>query len=379
MGRLLKFGMVISLLVIVGSAYMALRLVFFENPEVQVPSVIGMDAVKAVETLRGQGLLAKIDEVDSAQPQGVVVSQWPDPGEMTERGKAVILKASRGGRLLSVPDVRGLEMGEAVKRLSDVGLKVSEVLKVKDSSIPAGKVIAQNPSSPATVPSTVSVSLLVSQGLGGEELLEVPDLMGQPLDQAMGVLTQMGLKGEVGAKVKTQSFPEGVVVLHLPRPGAKVPPGSKISLRVASGGAPSQPQDQPQGSGGVMISSSGAETATGSGGSSAAPEVQRGSSVQESPKVTLPSGGSSERKEQPKEASRVSGGPLRTAKIRYQVPPLTQPMELKIELIDNDGSRIVKDAQVKGGEYVSVDAPFRGEARVVIYLGGEFVWQDRYR
>jgi beta-lactam-binding protein with PASTA domain len=65
MGRFLKLGVLVSLLVIVGSAYMTLKLVFFESPEVQVPAVVGMDAVKAVEALRSQGLLARIDQVDS--------------------------------------------------------------------------------------------------------------------------------------------------------------------------------------------------------------------------------------------------------------------------------------------------------------------------
>ncbi|MCX7828822.1 MAG: PASTA domain-containing protein [Thermanaerothrix sp.] len=378
MGRFLKLGVLISLLVIVGSAYMALRLVFFESPEVQVPAVIGMDAVKAVEALRSQGLVARIDQVDSSQPQGMVVSQWPDPGEKVERGKVVILKASRGGRVVTVPDVRGLEMGEAVKRLSDAGLKVSDVLKVRDGVTPSGKVIAQNPASPASVPSTASVSLLVSQGLEGEDLVEIPDLTGQAVDQAMLMLTQMGLKGAVGARVKTQAFPEGVVVSHLPRMGAKVPPGSTVSLRVAAGGSEGAPSTavQPQGAPGVTEGAPKAETSTGT----SAPKVeqkQEEPKPKEAPKLSLPAG--SEGKVEPKEAAKVSGGPLRTAKIRYQVPPLTQPMALKIELVDDDGARVVKEAQVKGGEYVAVDAPFRGEARVVIYLGGEFVWQDRYR
>jgi serine/threonine-protein kinase len=367
MGRFFKLGVVLSLLVIVGSAYMALKLVFFERPEVQVPSLIGLQVTDAVARLKELGMLAKVDEVDSSQPQGVVISQWPDPGESVERGKVVILKASRGGRVVPVPDVRGLEMGEAVKRLSELGLSVSEVLKVKDPVTPAGKVIAQNPSAPANVPTTASVSLLVSQGRDGEDLVEIPDLVGQPVDQAMLMLSQMGLKAAVAARVKTQAFPEGVVVSHAPRVGAKVPPGSSVSLRVSA-----------QGSGGGQVQEPGVvEVPAGTDNQKEVPKE----APKESPEPPVaPRAPEQVVKPEPTrpEASRPSG-PVKLAKIRYQVPPLTQGMLLKIELVDQEGSRVIKEAQVKGGEYISVDAPFKGEARVAIYLGGEFVWQDRYQ
>ena len=39
---------------------------------------------------------------------------------------------------------------------------------------------------------------------------------------------------------------------------------------------------------------------------------------------------------------------------------------------------VLKDGTAKSGEYISLNVPYSGEARVTIYLGGEFVWQDRY-
>jgi len=54
-------------------------------------------------------------------------------------------------------------------------------------------------------------------------------------------------------------------------------------------------------------------------------------------------------------------------------------MELKIELIDEKGVRTILKREVRSGEYISIDAPFVGDAAVTIYLGGQFVWQDRYR
>lgn len=74
-------------------------------------------------------------------------------------------------------------------------------------------------------------------------------------------------------------------------------------------------------------------------------------------------------------ASQATG----TAKVRYQVPPLTKPMGLKIEMVDATGTRSILSRDVKGGEYISLDAPFVTEGVVTVYLGGEFVWQERYK
>ncbi|MDR1648945.1 MAG: penicillin-binding protein, partial [Synergistaceae bacterium] len=74
--------------------------------------------------------------------------------------------------------------------------------------------------------------------------------------------------------------------------------------------------------------------------------------------------------------SQPLGGKI--ARIRYQVPPLARPLHLKIEMVDPSGSKVLLDRSAKSGEYVSIDAPYSRECAVTIYLGGEFVWQDRY-
>jgi serine/threonine-protein kinase len=47
--------------------------------------------------------------------------------------------------------------------------------------------------------------------------------------------------------------------------------------------------------------------------------------------------------------------------------------------VDPDGTRTVLEKEVKGGEAIAVNVPYVREAAVTVYLGGEFVWQDRYR
>lgn len=98
-------------------------------------------------------------------------------------------------------------------------------------------------------------------------------------------------------------------------------------------------------------------------------EVQRPQGTQEAQK---PEESGQTPKPQPKEQAK-------TAQIRYQVPPLVRPMTVRVEIIDDNGTRTLLDRQARSGEYIVLDAPYAGEAAVTIYLGGEFVWQDRYR
>jgi serine/threonine-protein kinase len=66
------------------------------------------------------------------------------------------------------------------------------------------------------------------------------------------------------------------------------------------------------------------------------------------------------------------------AKVRYQVPPLARPLNLSIVMADQSGARTLRQQQVNGGEYVSIDTPYTGNATVTVSLGEQQVWQERY-
>lgn len=66
-------------------------------------------------------------------------------------------------------------------------------------------------------------------------------------------------------------------------------------------------------------------------------------------------------------------------KLRYVILfPLSRPLSLEIKATDKRGERTVLNKEVKGGEYIKLDVPYTEELVVTIYLGGEFVWEERY-
>lgn len=391
MGNIHRWGMILALLVIVGCAYMGVKMVFVEKKDVEVPAVTGMQLVDALNTLQTKGLLAKVDKVESPSPADTVVSQNLQAGEKVSKGKVVLLRVSKGGAMQPIPDVRGMKFEDGVKKLGEAGFKVDKVTRVTDKLSPSGTIMAQNPAAPQQVSANCMVSLLVSRGTGGENsFVTVPDLRGYERQAAADMIEQLGLKLGQTNESPSSSVPAGSVLSSRPRAGAKVPAGSLVNLTFAREPAPSDTvadappandhdQKRAEAVRKVVIK----ETAPASIPSKL-PDGQEDDlsqkATQKTPTVTETAPKAAEEtKRQVEKATRPSSSePQKTAKVRYQVPPLTRPLSLKIELMDDYGTKVLKDGVAKSGEYISMNVPYYGEARITIFLGGDFVWQDRY-
>lgn len=372
MRNLFRVVMLVVLLVVIGSGAFAVYTVFLGGRDLEVPAIEGMSLIDAVDITQKMGLLVRVDKIDSVQPSGTVLSQWPEAGERVKRGKILILKVSKGGNRRAFPDVRGLEYGQAVARVEQDGFSVGDVLKIHDENNPAGVVVAQNPAAPGVMPEGRLVDLLVSLGPESVDgMIVVPDAVGRPRDVAQKLVRESGLVLGGIREVYTQSTAEGFVMRMEPVPGTRVPAGSRVSFVVATLKEPSRPVPS------KPVQAESKETSvTAEKGSQPAPVAQDvvGSSSPEAEVLETP--------ESPAPVSAPAPAPVvptRTARIRYQVPPLTKPMQLKIEMVDTTGTHEILNRSVNGGEYISVDAPYDKEAAITIYLGGTFVWQDRYR
>ena len=363
MRNIVKIALIVTILVIIGSGAFAIYSVFWGFRDAAVPNLEGMKVADAVSLIEGKGMKLRIDEVDSVQPEGTIVEQWPKAGNMVKRGQIVILKVSRGGARLPLPDVRGMEYGQCVTLLKEKGFVVGEIVRIHSDARPAGVVIAQSPAAPALVPQNKPIDLLVSLGpsrVNGR--VKVPNVLDRSEKIARQILGQSGLR--VGA-VKfryTLLTPPGMVMDMAPRPGVEVAEGSSVVLYVATAKKPSTPEEKT-----VLKGPKKEPEKTESVVSNSKP-----AKVEKEESTTAPASVTSTGGSPGQESTKI-------AKIRYQVPPLAKPMELKIELIDEKGVKTILKKQVNSGEYISIDAPFVGDAAVTIYLGGQFVWQDRYR
>lgn len=381
MGKVHRWGMIIAFIVIIASAYFGIKTVFIEDKSATVPNMVGLQLVDAVEALQKESLLAKVDQVDSPERADTVISQNLPAGEKVSKGKVVIVRVSKGGSILPVPDVRGLKFEEGVKRLSEAGFKVDKITRVIDKLKPAGSIIAQNPAAPQQVAANCMVNLLVSSGgSSAGAFVNVPDLKGQGLSVVAQVLEQIGLTVGKKTEIPSAEVPVGTVLRTNPKNGANVPAGTLINLTIARTFKPGEESTEtppaneldPQRAAAVKT------VVINNTEPSSIPTKLPENPVADPSKEPQKEVKNGTEAVDPKPAKTLPVAPKKTAKLRYQVPPLTKPLSLKIELTDDTGTKVIKDVMASNSEYISMNIPFLGQATVTIYLGGDFVWQDRF-
>ncbi|HSK48751.1 MAG TPA: PASTA domain-containing protein [Coriobacteriia bacterium] len=140
--------------------------------------------------------------------------------------------------LVAAPDVTGESEGAATTLLAQVGLE-TRVSERRFSARPAGEVLEQDPVGGTEMKRGETVQLVVSAGT--EELI-MPDVIGDGISLARGVLEERGLVVAIDAVPSDAA--SDTVLATTPAPGAVVRSGDVVRVQVAApmaGGATLQP------------------------------------------------------------------------------------------------------------------------------------------
>ena len=124
-----------------------------------VPDVESLKQQEAVNALIAAGLTeGKVKKVNSPEPAGEVLAQFPKAGTTVEPGSAVNLTISNGKT--GVPDVVGMSQAEAEANLANAGFKyVVQEIEAQDK---VGLVVQMNPKAgaKAKVGATVTITVV---------------------------------------------------------------------------------------------------------------------------------------------------------------------------------------------------------------------------
>jgi serine/threonine-protein kinase len=150
------------------------RLLVSQGPEqVTVPDVTGLTRDSAEARLRDDGLEVAVDEQESDEPEGDVISQSPTGGTQVARGETVTITVSTGRPQVAVPDVVGMGEEGASGRLGAAGLTpVRQEREVTDPT-QDGVVIEQRPGAGTEVDEGAQVVIVIGV-LRQEDTLEPP-------------------------------------------------------------------------------------------------------------------------------------------------------------------------------------------------------------
>lgn len=200
----------------------------------QVPALLTKTEAQAEDRLADAGLeLGKVELAFSdTVKRGQVISTDPAVGSRIRHNDSVNLTISKGPEVVKVPDLEGHRLDKARGLLRDEGLEPGMVTREFSDSVPKGFVISTNPGAGTERRSGSAVALVVSKGAP----VDVPDVLGDSLEDARAELEEAGLKVRVAAEEVTSSeYDKGTVAALDPEAGTEVVTGETVTLTLSKG------------------------------------------------------------------------------------------------------------------------------------------------
>ena len=165
---------------------------------------------------------------NSDQPAGIVYEQSPVEGTGLARGGIVTILVSTGKKTVTMPDVRGTQLTDAVATLTTSGLKTKSVGVPSDKR--SGTVTGQDPKAGTSLVEGATVRINYSTG---PKLIAVPPVVGLDYSTALQQLQAAGFA--VGRTDVESDQPAGVVVSQVPSGSSTAAKGSTVNVSVSNG------------------------------------------------------------------------------------------------------------------------------------------------
>ena len=167
---------------------------------VSLPAMSGVDVDTVKSNLSALGLSSEVtyeesDTYDSgivisaALEDGTVVSE----GTVVDTGTTIVLTVSAGTSGVEVPDVVGYSQAEAIAKLKQKGFDTVNKVNGTSNDVEKGEVYEQDPEGGSTVPADTTITIYISTGPDTDGQVQVPDVTGVSVDEAMAVLVENNL------------------------------------------------------------------------------------------------------------------------------------------------------------------------------------------
>jgi beta-lactam-binding protein with PASTA domain/tRNA A-37 threonylcarbamoyl transferase component Bud32 len=113
--------------------------------QINVPNVIDKTYAQASAELKGLGFKVAREDVESSEPQGIVIGQDPPSGSTEAEGSTVTLTVSKGPSTVTVPDVTSNDLDTAIATLESAGFAYRVTYETTTDINEDGIVLDQNP------------------------------------------------------------------------------------------------------------------------------------------------------------------------------------------------------------------------------------------
>lgn len=152
-------------------------------------------------------------------------------GVMAAAGYFVFDRVAQGGEHVTIPDVTGLPVAEAMAGLAQEGLEWAKPTTMVSERVAANYVLAQRPAAGKVVRTGRKIYLTISSG---HEAQAAPDLVGKALMAARQEISDSTYREGTTARVPNPA-PQDTVLAQDPPPGEDIITGGAIHLLVSAG------------------------------------------------------------------------------------------------------------------------------------------------
>ncbi|MEU4251095.1 Stk1 family PASTA domain-containing Ser/Thr kinase [Amycolatopsis sp. NPDC026612] len=173
-------------------------------------------------------------EVDDPNQAGLVQEQNPAASTEVAEGSSVKITVGKSKQLKTVTDFTGRPYSQAKAALEGQGFKTKKTEQASDT-VPKDSVITQNPNGGQLAIGEV-ITLTVSTGPETQTQIEMPQLVGMPVDEAQQKLQSMGWTGTLTQQSDRGSRqPEGTVTKQSVKAGSQIAKDQPITVQVSEG------------------------------------------------------------------------------------------------------------------------------------------------
>lgn len=221
----------------------AVGAVIHSKQVVMVPDLTGKSVAEALDLLAQPHLGLQKEDVqfDKRYPAGTIIRQVPMAGMMVREGRIVRATVSQGGETLFVPNLSGQPLRNAQTALQNAGLGIGEIERRPSLKYEKDLVMSSDPPGGAVIAKNGLVSILVSDGPPGSDVLLAPDFVGKTISKAKEWATshQVTVSQREEADISRQ---EDEILMQSPTADSPIRPGDTLTLVVnhPSGAAVSQ-------------------------------------------------------------------------------------------------------------------------------------------
>lgn len=231
---ILSFTVILGILIMVVN-FIVMPMYTRVGAEFELPDVTLMTRDSARMVLEKMDLIYVEDDsvYDNNVEQGRIVSQKPAPFTRVKKNRRVYLTLSRGPKINTVPDFRGVSLRDVRYRLSNLGLKEGWVRYEQNDEYPEGVIFEQSPPPGSKIVYGQKINFYVSLG-GSRENIRLPQLVGMSLVAAERVLHELKIMNIRIVYEKREDLLPGTVIDQFPSKGTPLLEVSEVKLVISN-------------------------------------------------------------------------------------------------------------------------------------------------